>query len=149
VIILDENLLDPDLIEALRWHPGGVESILQLAGTVGTPDEQIPALLRRHRDSIFVTNNAADFWEKFDAPTSCCIVAFSVSRARRLSIPLLLRRVFRTPEFATRAVRRRRMILVVLGSDTRGSAARWPAEAHYYARRFDPGSRGTVVLPEL
>jgi hypothetical protein len=149
VIILDEHLTNVRLIAGFRLYRGAVRGVEDLAGFVGASDELMPALLRRGRDFTFVTNNAKDFWERMDGEPTCCIVALTVSSGHLQQIPTLVRRLLRTPPFGSKAGRRGRVFHITVGSDTRGPATRWPAEAHYYIRRSDPASRGAVVLPEL
>jgi hypothetical protein len=149
VIILDEHLNEGKLIAGFRWYPGAVRTVQQVAGFVGASDELIPALLRRGRDFTFVTNNARDFWEKMDGEPTCWIIALTMAPRHLVEIPVLVRRLLRTRPFTTKAERRGRVFHIVVGSDTRGPAARWPTEASFYARRSDPTSRGTIGLPEL
>jgi hypothetical protein len=149
VIILDEHLNGPEILAGFDWYPGTVHTLQQLAGFVGASDELIPALLRRNRDCIFITINVRDFWEATDGEPRCCIVAVEVVSGRALALPVLVRRLLRVPKFSSKAGRRGWVIHLGIAPNVRGSAGRWPAEAHYYTRRSDPGSRGRVVLPEL
>jgi hypothetical protein len=103
VIILDENLNDPEVISVLgRCGPEQINNLVSL-GFRGRDDAQISRLLHQYRRCVFLTENTRHFWQRPDvAPAhgNYCIVCIDkpiVSRA----LPLL----FRTPPFSSRKQR--------------------------------------------
>ncbi|MDQ2733323.1 MAG: hypothetical protein M3Y56_16865, partial [Armatimonadota bacterium] len=81
MIILDEQLTDPQIAEKIRnWHPRVVT--LKDLGLGGTDDWDIPARLRRHPDvpagGVFVTINWPDFWGQMDGDRRLTIVCMDL-----------------------------------------------------------------------
>ena len=113
MIILDEQLLDPQLARAVALSVRGrVRHITDLGPHRVIKDDAIPALLRTVRHPIFVTPNWTDFWERTAPDARYCILCFALPRERRLEIPLLMRRLFSLPDFRTRADRMGKVVLV-------------------------------------
>jgi len=62
VIVLDENILDEDIIEALEaWYKGKVISIKILRIGTLIKDDAIPSILRTVKHPTFITNSVSDF----------------------------------------------------------------------------------------
>lgn len=140
MIVVDEHLMQPELLDGFRWYRGSVVPLPELAGFTGAEDALIPALLRRRRGCVFVTNNAQDFWQKIDAEPTCCIVGFSLSPERVLEIPRLLQRLLKTPPFDTRAGRRGKVVRITARTEARA------ATADYYSRRSERSLYGRVRI---
>jgi hypothetical protein len=75
-------------------------------------DEAIPTLLLRVVQPTFVTINIADFWKKALPHTRYCIINIAVPKERIREIPGTLRRLFRMPDFKTKALRMGKIIHV-------------------------------------
>lgn len=116
MIVLDDNLDLPDVLEPLRrWTKGRAVCLRDLrAGTV-IKDDALQVLLRRQTRPTFVTTNTTDFWGRVPADKRYCIVCLPLPNERHREIPTILRRLFRHPEFRTQSAR---MGTVVRVSDT-------------------------------
>ena len=95
-------------------------------------DETIPQLLRRLKGATFVTTNVTDFWRRVLAHARYGIVCLSLPNERLREVPELLRRLFRLPEFTTKAARMgkvvrvgRRQIQYYAAGDNRVSTLTW------------------------
>lgn len=129
MIILDEQLQDPDLVAAIRrWHRA-VRNIKEFRPGGEIADENIPALLREQRGCTFVTNDHDDFWRKVDGHADFCIVCFALPSSRIGEISPLLRRAFHLDPFRTE--RRRGGKILQVQSHA----------VEYYERASDPGVR--------
>lgn len=84
-------------------------------------DEAIPTLLSGESEPTFVTINETDFWRRVPLSNKFCVVCFTFSLERAGEIPASLQRLFRHPDFRTKAQR--------MGSVVRGTGAN---EASYY-----------------
>jgi len=113
-IILDEQLEDPELIEALHWIT--VNVITQLRPGTIIKDDAIPALfasltnafglwLRHVRRPTFITINVRDFWLRrwHLCDKAYCIVCFKLTSERIYQLPGLLRKLLQMPKFRTRS----------------------------------------------
>ena len=106
MIVVDENLHDRRIMESISdWYPGQVVSITALRPKSVIKDDAIPALLRKADQPTFVTINVTDFWKKTEAHSGYCLVTVLLPKERIREIPGLLRRLFRLPEFKTKAAR--------------------------------------------
>ena len=93
----------------------------------------MPTVLRTLRRPTFVTIDA-DFWDRNLRDPRYCILFFPLSVREQRSLPDLLRRCLRLPEFRTRAARMgtvarissERILVWRLGSDDL-HAVKWPA----------------------
>jgi hypothetical protein len=113
MIILDEELQGLGLEAAIsRWYRGAVLIIKQLRPRTVIKDEAIPTLLRRAKQPTFVTINHTDFWRRFPAEPSFCLVCFKLTADQADEIPELLRRLLRLPEFRTKRARMGKATLV-------------------------------------
>jgi hypothetical protein len=111
-IILDEQLEDPELIEALHWIT--VNVITQLRPGTIIKDDAIPALLRHARRPTFITINVRDFWLRrwHLCDKAYCIVCFKLTSERIYQLPGLLRKLLQMPKFRTRSARMGKIALV-------------------------------------
>jgi len=98
-ITLDEQLEDPELIEALKWIT--VDVITQLRPGTIVKDDAVPALLRQARRPTFITINVSDFWlHRWRlCAKAYCIVCFKLTSEKIYQLPGLLRKLLRVPEF--------------------------------------------------
>lgn len=103
MIVLDEQLLGRQLeVEIARWYPGNVQFITDLRPATVIKDDAIPSILQQQASPTFVTINARDFWQKFDADNKFCIICLALPDPRVDEIPELLRTLFRDSDFATK-----------------------------------------------
>lgn len=106
MIVLDEQLLGRGIEgEIAAWYPGAVCFITDLRPGTVIKDDAIPSLLQQEAEATFVTINVVDFWQKVSASQSYCIVCIAVSDSQTTQISPLLRRLFRHPNFSTKAKR--------------------------------------------
>ncbi len=111
MIIVDEQLHDPDLMSAISaWYRGKVVPVTTLRPGTIIKDEAIPALLRSVARPTFVTINVTDFWEKMQSHTRYCIIAVALPKERIPEIPDWLRRLFRIAEFKSKQKRMGKII---------------------------------------
>ncbi len=117
MIVLDEELLDPKISDAIQtWYPGQVISVRTLrVGTV-IKDESIPGLLLSCSHATFVTINISDFWLRLRAHPKFCVVCLDLTNEQTTAITILLRRLFALPQFKTKA---KRMGMIALLRATR------------------------------
>ncbi len=135
MIVFDENIHQQSLMEMVaRWYRGRVVSIRALRPGTHIQDEAISALLGQAKGATFVTTNASDFWRRIPAHTRYCIVCVPLPNEQLHVIPDLLRRLFRLPEFKTKAARMgkvawvgRRQIRYYAAGDAEIHALAWPA----------------------
>ncbi len=113
MIVLDEQLLGRNIeTEIARWYRGSVRFITVLRPHTVIKDDGIPELLRRQNQPTFVTINEKDFWQKTAIDQRFCVVCFTLSDAHTDRIPQTLRRLFRYPEFETKAKRMGKVIRI-------------------------------------
>lgn len=106
MIVLDEQLPYRTLIPAIRrWYRGRVCLITELRPATVVKDDAILSLLLTARQPTFVTLNWTDFWPRTSAHPRLCLLCFALETDRALEIAVLLRRLFRLPDFKTRATR--------------------------------------------
>ncbi len=111
MIVLDEQLMDPRIVEAFQhWHKGAVITILDLQPRAQIDDDAIPALLRKVRQPTFVTINYSDFWQIVEPGKDYCIICLKLSGDRSLEIPALIRGLLKMKEFATKKARMGKVI---------------------------------------
>ena len=68
-------------------------------------DESITRLLRTAAQPTFITLNWTDFWERVAPNPRFCIVSLTLLPKREAEVSPTLRRLFRLPEFKTKAAR--------------------------------------------
>ena len=113
MIILDEQLQGLSLeAEISRWYRGRVFIVKQLRPGTIIKDDAIPILLCQAKQPTFVTINYTDFWRRISADERYCIVCLQFSTGRADEIPSLLRRLFRLPDFKTKAERMGKVALL-------------------------------------
>jgi hypothetical protein len=107
MIVLDEHLQGIGLEENIRrWYTGQVSVITALRPGTVIKDEAVPTLLRSASEPTFVTLNWSDFWQRTEPHEDFCLVSFNLPSSRASEISPLLRRLFRLPEFRSKAARR-------------------------------------------
>jgi len=113
MIVLDEHLQGLGLEAAISsWYRGRVFIVKRLRPGTVIKDDAITVLLCQVKQPTFVTINHTDFWRRISADKRYCIVCLQLSTERADEIPLLLRHLFRLPEFRTRAKRMGKVVLV-------------------------------------
>ena len=118
MIVIDENLHDQRVMQTVAsWYPGQVVSVTTLRPGSVIKDEAIPALLLKAVQPTFITNNVADFWRKVQPHKGYCIVTVALPKERIHEVPDLLRRLFRLPEFRTRALRMGKVVCGLASSE--------------------------------
>ena len=110
-IILDDQL-DPERVlqPLLAWTT--VRRLRELRPGTVIKDDAIPGLLRQQKQVTFVTINVAHFWQRVSADKAFCIVCCALPQERQAEVPTLIRRLFRLPEFRTKAARMGKVIRV-------------------------------------
>lgn len=94
MIVLDENLKDRHLIEAIAtWYQGRVTHIKTLRPQTVIKDDAIPGLLLTVSSPTFVTINVDDFWRKVRPHHQYCIVTCELSQDEVDYLPDLLRQI--------------------------------------------------------
>lgn len=101
--ILDDHL-DPDRVRdpIARWTT--VRFLRDVRPREVIKDERVPVLLRTLRTPTFVTIDEG-FWSNTWRDRHYCVLHFAMRDDEQRSIPVLLRRLLRLPEFRTRAAR--------------------------------------------
>lgn len=113
MIVLDEQLLGANLEQAIsKWYQGNVCFITDLRPNSIIKDEAIPMLLRKEAQPTFITINERDFWRKVAISEYFCIVCFNLPDSRASEISLLLRNLFRHPEFNIKAKRMGKVVRI-------------------------------------
>jgi hypothetical protein len=114
MIVVDESIHGRRIREAIStWYRGQVVSVKLLRLGSVVKDDGISMLLRQATQPTFVTINVNDFWLKFRADQRCCVIALALTQAQAHETPGLLRRLFRLPEFHTKAARMGKVIHVM------------------------------------
>lgn len=117
MIVLDEELQGLGLEEAISsWYRGSVLLIKALRPGTVIKDESVPGVLRRVRQTTFVTINHSDFWRRVAAERSFCLLCLKLTADQAGEVPHWLRRLFRLPEFHTKNGRMGKVALVGLRS---------------------------------
>ena len=113
MIILDEQLQNPDIITAIQsWYSGTVIHVRQLRPNSVIKDDNIATLLHAAQRPVFVTINVDDFWCKLPAHANFCIIAIDLVQESAREVPRILRQVFSRPELKTRTLRLGKVIRV-------------------------------------
>jgi hypothetical protein len=104
----------PELIEMLRrWYRGRVSTLGEL-GAATYADELIPRVLREHRDVLFVTCNADDFWHKIHGEPGFGILCLGIGRKRPEEMNARLRDFLSNPACDTKQKRASRVVRATL-----------------------------------
>jgi hypothetical protein len=115
VIVLDENLKDPQIAPAFRtWYRGRVCSVNELRPATIIKDDAIEVLLREHPGSILITRNEGDFWKRLPTDPSYCLIEVS-PRFDPRDLPNVVRSLFRLTGFQTRKERSGKIARVTQG----------------------------------
>lgn len=102
-LILDDQLFDLEVLVPLaRWIT--VERLRDLRPGEVIKDERVPVVLRQLRQPTFLTIDMG-FWDKILRDSRCCLLCFPLRNDEQYRLPELLRRLFRLPEFRTKATR--------------------------------------------
>jgi hypothetical protein len=113
MIVFDENVHQQRLMDAVAgWYRGRVLSITTLRPGTLIKDEAIPSLLHHVRQPTFITTNVDDFWRRVPAHPRYSIVGVVLPHEQLHKMPDLLRRLFRLPEFKTKARRMGKVVRV-------------------------------------
>jgi hypothetical protein len=113
MIVLDEHLHGHAIMTAIStWFPGQVIPIINLRPGSLIKDDVIPTLLHKATYPTFVTINVKDFWKRVRPHSNFCIVTVALTQDEIDAMPQLLRRLFRLPEFKTKASRMGKVIHV-------------------------------------
>jgi hypothetical protein len=105
VVVLDENLNDPQIASDIRdWYRGRVCVVNELRPSTLIKDDAIPTLLRAHSGCLFVTQDPDDFWKRFPSDPSYCVIGLSAGFPVTHTSPLV-RAVLRLSGFRTRRER--------------------------------------------
>ena len=109
-IVLDEHLGRTEVLEPLRkWIT--VTKIEDLAADETLKDERILQILCKRRQATLVTLDA-DFFHKRLCDRRYCLIYCVVPHQQQRRIPVILRRLFRLPEFSTKAARMGKVVRV-------------------------------------
>jgi hypothetical protein len=109
-LVLDEHLGRTEVLVPLqRWIT--TAKIEDLAGDEILKDDRILQLLRQQKQSTFITLDD-DFFHRRLCDRRYCLMYCVVPRQQQHRIPEILRRVFRLPEFSTKAARMGKVIRV-------------------------------------
>jgi len=109
-VILDDQLFDWEvLIPIARWTT--VQRLRNLRPGEVIKDERVPVLLREVPQPTFVTIDMG-FWKRELCDARYCILCFPLRNDEQDQIPALLRRLFRLPEFHTKAARMGKIVQV-------------------------------------
>lgn len=105
MIVLDENLKDPQVAASLRaWYRGRICHINDLRPGTTIKDDAIPMLLRAQPGCVFITENEIDFWKRVPSDPSFCLIALGCDFEPE-EVSAAVRAVFRLKEFRTRQER--------------------------------------------
>ncbi|MBS1789784.1 MAG: hypothetical protein JST85_18820 [Acidobacteria bacterium] len=111
MIVLDEQLIDPKIVENFQhWYKGFVTNILDLGPRTQVDDDAIPTLLRAVKQPTFVTINYSDFWKKAKVSRSYCIICLKLSGERSREVPRLVQSLLKMKEYSTKRARMGKVI---------------------------------------
>ena len=130
-LVLDDQLDVQIIVPALEAWITAVR-LQQLRPTEHILDDRVPEILRTLKTPAFVTIDHG-FWNRRLCHPGYCILYFDLAKDEQQQLPELLRRLFRLPEFRTRAVRM-------------GKVARVRQEAVTY---WEDGEKKVLSLPEM
>ena len=109
-LVLDEHLGRTEVLAPLqKWITA--TKIEDLAGDEILKDDRILQLLCQRKHPTFVTLDD-DFFHRRLCDRRYCLIYCVVPRQQQHRIPVMLRRVFRLPEFSTKAARMGKVIRV-------------------------------------
>lgn len=109
-IILDDQLFDLEVLVPLaRWIT--VQRLRDLRPGEVIKDERVPVLLRQLPQPTFVTIDMG-FWNVRLRDTRYCILCFPLRNDEQQTLPDLLRRLWRLPEFSSKAARMGKVVRV-------------------------------------
>ena len=109
-LVLDEHLGRTEVLAPLqKWLTA--TKIEDLAGDEILKDDRILQLLCQRKQPTFVTLDD-DFFHRRLCDRRYCLMYCVVPRQQQHRIPVILRRVFRLPEFATKAARMGKVVRV-------------------------------------
>ncbi|MEZ4735585.1 MAG: hypothetical protein R3E79_51490 [Caldilineaceae bacterium] len=109
-VILDDQIFDEEvLIPIARWTT--VQRLRNLRPGEVIKDERVPVILREIAQPTFVTIDMG-FWRRELVDAKYCILCFPLRNDEQGQIPDLLRRLFRLPEFHTKAARMGKVVQV-------------------------------------
>lgn len=109
-VILDDQLFDEEvLIPIARWTT--VQRLRNLRPGEVIKDERVPVILREIAQPTFVTIDMG-FWRRELVDANYCILCFPLRNDEQKQIPDLLRRLFRLPQFHTKAARMGKVVQV-------------------------------------
>lgn len=131
-LVLDDQLFDLEVLVPLaRWIT--VQRLRDLRPGEIIKDDRVPLLLRQLRQPTFVTIDMG-FWDKGLRDTKYCVLCFPLRNDEQFRLPELLRRLFRLPEFRTKAARMGKVARIGpaqvdywLPGDERQYRLSWPA----------------------
>jgi hypothetical protein len=103
LLVLDDQLSAAEVLLPLRrrWMAVRLQSLRPGELIL---DERVPEILRAQRAPTFLTIDQG-FWERTLADRTYCVLYFALRDEQQPQIHPLLRRVFRTPGFTSRAER--------------------------------------------
>jgi hypothetical protein len=129
-LVLDDQLDVQVIVPALEaWIPA--VRLQDLRPTEHILDDRVPEILRTLKTPTFVTIDHG-FWNRRLCHPGYCILYLDLAKDEQERLPGLLRRLFRLPEFRTRAVRM-------------GKVARIRRETVTY---WEAGEKKVLSLPE-
>jgi len=106
MIVLDEQLLAPDIGKAIRrWYKGQVIGITELRPGTLIKDDSIAPLLHKARSPIFITINVGDFWRRMKPDPHFTVACFDFPHEKAGVIPKLLRQLLQFEPFRTKSKR--------------------------------------------
>ena len=109
-VIADEQLRYDTVVQPIqKWTTA--RSMLHLYPGQNIKDDRLPALLCQQKQPTFITIDH-DFWNSRLCDSHYCIVYFALDDAQQELVPDLLRRLFKHPDFNTRAKRMGKVIRI-------------------------------------
>jgi hypothetical protein len=109
-VVLDDHLSSRDVFVPLtRWTT--VRFLREVRPDEVIKDERVPTVLQSLPRPTFVTIDGW-FWDRTRRDPRYCIVYVAVREDEQREVPVLLRRLFRLPDFRTRAARMGKIVRV-------------------------------------
>jgi hypothetical protein len=109
-VVLDDQLSSPLVRDPLtRWTT--VRFLREIRPREVIKDERVPAILWTLRGPTFVTIDDW-FWDRRRCDARYCIVYIALREDEQEDAPDLLRRLFRHPDFRTRALRMGKVVRI-------------------------------------
>lgn len=103
LIVLDDQLL-PGLVQAPIRVWATAQRLRDLRPAEVIKDDRVPSLLRELKRPTFITIDTG-FYDRSLCDPAYCLLYFALRDDQQSQLSGLLRRLFRLPEFKTRAVR--------------------------------------------